>query len=106
LTISTSSVLETAKKILEDKKAENILILDLRSFSSFTDYFIVGTVSSSRQMMAIASILHEHFKKESISAPIEGSGTSDWVLVDLDSVVVHLMKPEARTFYQLESLWA
>lgn len=105
MVFSMEVVLETAQRFLEEKKVEDITRIDLRSRGTITDYFLIGTVQSSRQMMATAFALHEYFKKEAIPALIEGNGSSDWVLVDLGAVIVHLMKPEARQFYQIEAIW-
>ena len=91
---------------LEDLKAQNILVLDIREISDFADWFIIATASSSRNAKAISNKLLEvlkPFKQHLIG--IEGQDASEWILVDVGSVVVNIMQQEAREFYDLESLW-
>jgi ribosome-associated protein len=92
---------------LDDLKARDIVVLDVRGKSDVTDYMVVCTGTSKTHVKAIAEYLVLEAKKESCSLlGIEGTAVSEWVLVDLDQVVVHVMQEEAREFYALEKLWA
>lgn len=89
-----------------DKKAEDIIILDLRGISSFTDFFIVCSASSDPQLKAIASSIRETMReKGSRALNEEGFPASQWVAIDFGEVIVHLFHSEKREFYNLESLW-
>ena len=91
---------------LEDLKAQNIIVLDIREISDFADWFIIATASSSRNAKAISNKLIDAvqpFKHHLMG--IEGQEDSEWILVDVGSVVVNIMQQEAREFYDLESLW-
>lgn len=90
-------------KSLEDKKAENIKILDLREVSLIADYFIIATGNSSTQVKAIC----ENVEKEVGEPPLrrEGFNDANWVLLDYNAVVVHVFQEELREFYNLERLW-
>lgn len=94
------------KTILEDAKAEDITIIDVRQLTSITDYMIVCSGRSSRQVKAIADRVVEHFKKKSFS-PVHPTGleVGEWALVDLGDAVVHVMQPDTRAFYNIEALW-
>jgi len=91
---------------LEDLKAQNILVLDIREISGFADWFIIATASSSRNAKAISNKLIESIKFHHQSLiGIEGLDDSEWILVDCGDVVVNIMLQETREFYDLESLW-
>jgi len=95
-------------EIIVDKQGENILILDLREVTTFTDYFVICSGTSRRQLDALQSALREGLKKTDehlIPLNVEGGSDSGWVLVDFNSVIVHLFDPEMRAFYRLEELW-
>jgi len=89
-----------------DKKAEDIVILDLRGISSFTDFFIVCSASSDPQLKAVASSIRESVREKG-TRPLneEGGPTSQWVVIDFGEAIVHLFNSEKREFYNLESLW-
>ena len=91
---------------LDDDKAEDITVYDLTGHSSLTDYMIIATGKSARQVSAMAEHLREKMEGEGKNVSIEGAGQGDWVLVDAGDVIVHLFRPEVRAFYQLERLWA
>jgi ribosome-associated protein len=93
--------------VLADKKAEDITLLDISELTLLTDYFIICTGTSERQLQALASSVREELKKAQRVIPlsVEGQVSSGWVLMDYGSVVVHLFAPEIRAFYDLEDLW-
>ncbi len=95
-----------AAELALERKAEDVLILDLRGISSATDYFVVATGRSDIQVKAVADHIIEESKKEGQRPDhVEGIRTGRWVLMDFIDFVVHVFHPEAREFYQLETLW-
>lgn len=91
---------------LEADKAEEVVTLDLAGRAAFTDRMIVATGLADRQISAMATHLEEKLAEIGIRrVQIEGSGGSDWVLIDAGDIVVHLFKPEARALYALERMW-
>lgn len=88
-----------------DKQAQGVVVMDLRGLSSVTDFFVICTAESPPQMNAIKD--HVEAVLAAQGAPVwHVEGTAHWVLMDCGDLVVHLLDPEARTFYQLEQLWA
>ena len=98
---------QLAVDALEDLKAADIVELDVRKLSDFTDYMIIANGRSARQVAALAENVVMKAKQAG-EAPlgVEGLRGSEWVLVDLGDVVVHVMQPDVREFYQLEKLWS
>ena len=91
---------------LEDLKAENIVELDVRDKTDVTDYIIVASGNSSRHVKAIANNVVVDAKKAGHPPlGVEGETDGEWMLVDLADVVVHVMQPQVREFYDLENLW-
>jgi ribosome-associated protein len=90
-----------------DRKALDIVQLDLREVASFTDYFVICTGRSDRQVKAIHDAIVEGMKHEHglVASHIEGVGESNWILLDYSDVVVHVFTQEMRDFYRLETLW-
>jgi ribosome-associated protein len=92
---------------LEELKAVDIKVLDLRKISSFTDVMIIASGTSTRQIRALSESIIEKCKETGVRPlGIEGEREARWILVDLGDVVVHLMHPETRLFYNLEKLWS
>lgn len=91
---------------LDDDKAENIVTIDLAGKAMFCDRMVIATGLADRQIAAMAQHVVEKLHEAGIKrVPVEGAGTSDWVLLDAGDIVVHLFKPEARTLYALEKMW-
>lgn len=91
---------------LEDLKAKDISVLDVRELSTVTDYMIVASGTSNRHVKSVAHNLSSEMKEQGVMPlGIEGDDVSEWVLVDLGDVVVHIMLAQTRDFYQLEKLW-
>ncbi|MBN1248599.1 MAG: ribosome silencing factor [Anaerolineae bacterium] len=103
--------LELANQIVEivvDRLAEDVLILDITEVTTFTDYFVICTGNSRRQLDALQAAIREELKQiEEVALPIsiEGDPDGGWILLDYNSVIVHLFSPETRAYYQLEDLW-
>lgn len=90
-----------------DRKALDVVALDLRGISSATDFFLVATGSSDIQVKAIADRVKEGLREDLSEKPthVEGLETARWVLLDYIDFVVHVFHPQAREFYQIETLW-
>lgn len=99
--------LQLAIRAAADKKALNIVGLDLRSIASFTEHFIIATGKNQRQVQAIADEIVERLKKEKglRAVRVEGYRTGEWVLLDYGDFVFHIFNETAREFYDLERLW-
>ena len=98
--------IELAVRAAEDKKAQDITVLDLRNAHGFTDFFVICSGTNSRQIRAIADGVTDALAAAgSKPAHIEGYDRSEWVLVDYFDFIVHVFSPDARAFYGLERLW-
>jgi ribosome-associated protein len=96
----------TALRAASDKKAVEMVVLDLREIASFTDYFLITSGTNVRQVQAIADAVVEQLKKQGTrAARVEGYNTGEWVLVDYGDLIVHVFEDKARHFYDLERLW-
>ena len=90
----------------QDKKATNIVVLDLRKASAFTDYFLICSGRSARQVKAIADAIEESLRENRVRPSlVEGYARAEWVLMDFFDFVVHVFTPDTRAFYSLERLW-
>ncbi len=103
--------LEQLKKLvitaLEDLKASNIKVLDVRGLSNVTDLMVIASGNSDRQVKALANnVIEEAKQKGHPPIGVEGEQVGEWALVDLGDVVVHIMLPTVRDFYNLEKLWS
>ena len=97
---------ESAVRAAEDKKATDLIVLDLRKAAGFTDFFLICSGSNARQIRAIADSVIETLSAEgSKPAYIEGYDRSEWILLDYFDFIVHIFAPETRVFYGLERLW-
>lgn len=91
---------------LEDDKAEGVVALDLAGRAAFADRMVIATGLADRQITAMATHLEKKLHEAGVKrVQIEGSGGSDWVLIDAGDIVVHLFKPDARALYGLEKMW-
>jgi ribosome-associated protein len=90
---------------LDDMKAEDILTIDLREKSSIGDYMVVSSGRSQRHVGSVADQVVEDLHKAGVHAHVEGAPHCDWVLIDAGDVIVHVFRPEVRTFYNLEKMW-
>lgn len=93
-------------QVLEDNKAENIIIIDLEGKSAIADYMIVATGRSSRHVSGLSNHINEALAKEKLGkAMVEGKDNGDWVLCDTGDIIIHLFRPEVREFYNIEKIW-
>ena len=104
--MQTEQLVELAVAALEDMKAQDITVLDVRDKTSITDVMVIASGSSSRQVKSLADNVLEKVKEQGVK-PIgsERQEGGEWVLIDLGNVVVHVMQPATRQFYDLERLW-
>jgi ribosome-associated protein len=92
---------------LDEKKAENIVLLDIHEVVQFTDFFIICSGSSNRMLQALADVVAENAKPLlGYHGRIEGDPDYGWVLVDLGDIIVHIFTDEQREYYNLEELWS
>jgi len=90
-----------------EKKAKDLIILNVREASAFADYFILCSGTSDRQVRAVAAAIRENLKRAGIlPLGIEGEDAGRWILLDYDDVIIHVFLESARTFYDLERLWS
>ncbi|HTS21311.1 MAG TPA: ribosome silencing factor [Casimicrobiaceae bacterium] len=97
---------KTAVAALEDIKARDITVLDVRKLTTLCDTLIIATAESARQVKALSQHVRDSLKAAGATIlGVEGEQTGEWVLVDGGDVVVHIMQPAARAYYRLEELW-
>jgi ribosome-associated protein len=98
--------LARAIALAADRKATDVLLMDLRGISDATDYFLIASGTSDLHVRSVADHIIEELKKEGVRpGHVEGQRTGRWVLIDYIDFVVHVFHPSAREFYQLERLW-
>ncbi len=105
--LTAKELTDLAIKSLENLKAQDIVVIDVKGKASFTDVMIVASGTSDRHLKAMANEVHIDAKAAG-NPPLstEGEDTRNWILVDLGDVIVHLMRPETREMYELEKLWS
>ena len=104
--MDSNSLVNLATNALDDRKATDVRVLDVRLLTDITDYMVIATGQSTRQTTAIAEHLIDQAKKSGQPpVGVEGLSEGEWVLVDLVDIVVHVMTPPIRDLYQLEALW-
>ena len=104
---SPEAILKQVHLALEEMKAKDAVEIDVRGKTSIADFMVIASGRSTRQVASMASKLAERIKGElGRLTRIEGLPTADWVLIDAGDVIVHLFRPEVRSFYNLERMWA
>ena len=104
--LDVARILDIVVRTLEDAKAEEIHELDVRKLTDITDFMIVASGTSHRHVNAMATRVREVAREEQlVPIGVEGEKESEWVLLDYGDLVVHLMMPQIREFYDLEGLW-
>ena len=105
--MNSEQLSELVVEALEEVKGKDIVRLDVRDLTTVTDYMVVASGTSTRHIKAIADNVALEAKKHGVTAlGVEGDKGSEWILVDLADVVVHVMMPKIREFYALEKLWS
>ena len=98
--------METVVASLEDSKAENIVTIDIQGKSSLADYLVIASGRSHRHVAAVSEHLIQALKDQGFgNARVEGLSGADWVLIDAGDVIVHVVRPEIREFYNIEKMW-
>jgi len=103
------NLVDTIVSLIQDKKGNDIVSLDLRNIpEAITDYFVICHAESTTQVRAITDYLEEEVRKQTLLKPyhVEGRSNGEWCLVDFGDVIVHIFQREKREFYQLEELWS
>ncbi len=105
--LSSQDLASWSAGLMLEKKAREVIIMDLRGLTSITDFFVLCTGDSDMQVKAIVDYLNEELRSENTKPfHIEGYDKLSWVLIDYIDVVAHVFLPEARDYYRLEHLWA
>jgi ribosome-associated protein len=100
------AALQAAARAALDKKATDVVVLDLRKQSAFTDYFLLASGTNQKQLLAIADAVEAGLRAERLRpSHVEGYPRQEWILMDYASFVVHVLTPRMRGFYDLERLW-
>jgi ribosome-associated protein len=106
LSTETQQLVDIAQKALDDLKAKDVLTLDVRSLTSLADVMIIASGTSSRHVKSLADNVVKLVKEAGLKPMgMEGERDGDWILIDLAGVIVHVMQPATRAFYDLERLW-
>ena len=100
-----NEILEIVKSSLEDGKAEDVIVIDLRGKTSIANDLVVASGHSDRHVISIAQRIQENLKEAGYKSVSEGETKGDWVLIDAFDVIVHIFRPEVREFYNLEKMW-
>jgi ribosome-associated protein len=99
-------MIESISKALDDKQAADIAVIDVSKFSPITDFFVIATSSSTPHTRALTNAVDEELEKMGYNAPKwQGKIESNWLILDLGSVIVHIMGAEERKRYSLEEIW-
>lgn len=103
---SGPTILSTVQVVLDDAKAEDIITIDLEGKSALADTMVIASGRSHRHVSAVADHVQRALKEAGHGAPrVEGLPHADWVLIDTGDVILHLFRPEVRSFYNMEKLW-
>lgn len=104
--MQADELLALVTEVLDDRKAENVVTIDVIGKTSFTDYMVIATGTSERHIKALSDYVSIAAKEKGMQPlGIEGGSGAEWILVDLGDVILHLMTAQTREFYQLEKLW-
>ena len=100
-----NAVLNIVTAALEDGKANDVAVIDLRGKTSIANEMVVASGTSDRHVISLAQRIQEDLKKAGFTSVSEGETKGDWVLIDAYDVIVHIFRPEVRDFYNLEKMW-
>lgn len=98
-------ILNIVEESLDDGKAEDIAVIDLRGKTSIANEMVVASGTSDRHVISLAQRIQENLKAAGYKSVSEGENKGDWVLIDAYDVIVHIFRPEVREFYNLEKMW-
>ena len=98
-------ILKLVEQTLEDNKADDVVVMDLRGKTSLASFMVVASGTSQRHVASLAEKVQMVLKKEGYTATAEGEEKADWVLIDAFDVIIHIFKPEVREFYNIEKMW-
>jgi ribosome-associated protein len=102
-----NKIQKIAVNALEDIKARDITVLDVRKLTSLCDSLVIASADSNRQVKSLANHVRDKLKAAGATIiGVEGEATGEWVLVDAGDIIVHIMQPSVRAYYNLEELWA
>ena len=105
--VNSNELMKIAVEAAEDKKAVNVVALDLKGISLIADYFVICSGNSDTQVQAITTEIRKQAEKNNVRVRgIEGVDTARWVLIDLGDVIVHVFHREEREYYSIERLWS
>ncbi len=100
-----NKLLELIQKTLDDNKAEDIVVIDLKGKTSIANFMVVASGTSNRHVASLADKVKFELKQKGYSSSSEGEEKANWVLIDAFDVIVHIFCPEVREFYNLEKMW-
>lgn len=100
-----NAVLDLAVAAIEELKGESVQILDVSALTTIADHMLICSGRSARHVKRLGETVISHAKEAGLKPRVEGLNEAEWVLIDLNGVVVHIMQPMARAYYQLEKLW-
>lgn len=104
--MNNKKLIDIALQALDDVKAIDVVVFEVSELTSISDYMIIASGKSKRQVAALADKVVEAAKENGVKPlGVEGKTDAEWVLVDLGDIIVHIMYPETREYYQLEKLW-
>jgi ribosome-associated protein len=105
--LDASQLARAAVDAASDKKASDVLLLDIREVTTFADYFVICNGSNRRQIQAIADAVDEQLTTQGARlSHREGDGETGWILLDFGDVIIHVLGPKEREYYDLERLWS
>lgn len=103
--MSLEATLELALSAIEEFKGESVRVLDVTELTPITEYMVICNGRSARHVKRLGEHLMQQAKAAGLKPRVEGLAEAEWVLIDLSGVIVHIMQPTARAYYQLEKLW-
>ena len=100
-----NEILEIVETSLDDGKAENVVVIELKGKTSIANQMVIASGTSDRHVISLAQRVQENLKAAGYKSVSEGENRGDWVLIDAYDVIVHIFRPEVRDFYNLEKMW-
>ena len=100
-----NEILEIVETSLDDGKAENVVVIDLKGKTSIANQMVIASGTSDRHVISLAQRVQENLKAAGYKSVSEGENRGDWVLIDAYDVIIHIFRPEVRDFYNLEKMW-